>query len=82
MLRNKHKKKDREIQTKRQTDAEAERDGGEILGSKGGGCRGPAEGQAWTGGGDGWRAHQFLKAKAQRAAESVKFTLLISCNNL
>lgn len=46
------------------------------------GAVGPAEGQAWTGGGDGWRAHQFLKAKAQRAAESVKFTLLISCNNL
>lgn len=42
----------------------------------------PAEGQAWTREGDGWHAHQFLKAKARRAAESVKFTLLISCNNL
>lgn len=32
--------------------------------------------------GDGLQAHQFLKAKPSSAAESVKFTLLISCNNL
>lgn len=58
---------------------------GEGAGELQGGAQGPvspAEGQAWTREGDGWPAHQFLKAKARRAAESVKFTLLISCNNL
>lgn len=40
------------------------------------------KGQGWVEGGDGWRAHQFLKAEPSSAAESVKFTLLISCNNL
>lgn len=90
-LRKKHKKKDSEKFGQKETEAEAEpvRDGGTerqrmAQGSKAGcrGLAGPAEGQAWMGGGDGWRAHQFLKAKARRAAESVKFTLLISCNNL
>lgn len=33
-------------------------------------------------GADGLWAHQFPKAEPSSAAESGKFTLLISCNNL
>lgn len=85
LLRNRHKKGDTERKSDKK-EAEPERGTGEGIGGRGGaraaGLAAPAEGQAWTGGGDGWRARQFLKAKARRAAESVKFTLLISCNNL
>lgn len=81
---NTRRKTQRKWDKKTEAEAEPERDREKAPGSKAGhrGLVGPVEGQAWMGGGDGWRAHQFLKAKARRAAESVKFTLLISCNNL
>lgn len=85
-LKNKHKKKEKNQGKKKREETETERKSGRDseppAAGRGSRAGGPAEGQAWTGGGDGWRAHQFLKAKAGRAAESVKFTLLISCNNL
>lgn len=59
-----------------------------ALGCAGLGCNGlqwaavGCNGLRWARSADGSHSHQFPKAEPSSAAESGKFTLLISCNNL